>query len=56
MLTQAQDTYFIGRAYLRYFDANGLERVHYNNYTGNSRSYGGVNTSYSLVYDLLNGQ
>ncbi len=55
-LTQAQNTYFIGRAYLRYFDANGLERVHYNNYTGNSRTYGGVNTCYAEVNELINGQ
>jgi hypothetical protein len=55
-LTQAQNTYFIGRAYLRYFDANGLERVHYNNYTGNSKTYGGVNTCYSVVDQLVNGQ
>ena len=55
-LTQAQNTYFIGRAYLRYFDANGLERVHYNNYTGNSRTYGGVNTCYTEVNELINGQ
>ena len=54
-LTQAQNTYFIGRAYLRYFDANGLERVHYNNYTGDSQSYGGVNTCYAQVNELLNG-
>lgn len=53
-LTQAQNTYFIGRAYLRYFDANGLERVHYNNYTGDSKTYGGVNTCYTQVNALLN--
>ena len=55
-LTQAQNTYFIGRAYLRYVDANGLERVHYNNYTGDSQTYGGVNTCYSQVVELLNAQ
>lgn len=55
-LTNAQNTNFIGRAYMRYFDANGLERVHYNNYTGNSRTYGGVNTSYTAVSNLVNGQ
>ena len=54
-LTQAQNTYFIGRAYLRYFDANGLERVHYNNYTGNSQTFGGVNVSYTLVNEMLGG-
>lgn len=55
-LEDAQRVEFIGRAYLRYFDANGLERVHYNNYTGNSNTYGGVKTSYTDVYNLLNGQ
>lgn len=54
-LVNAQNTEFIGRAYLRYFDANGLERVHYNNYTGNAKTYGGVKTSYTAVQNLLNG-
>ena len=54
-LTAAQNTQFIGRAYLRYFDANGLERIHYNNYTGASRTYGGVNTCYTEVQQLVNG-
>lgn len=53
-LTNAQNTYFIGRAYMRYFDANGLERVHYNNYTGDSQTCGGVNTCYTQVMDMLN--
>ena len=39
----------------RYFDANGLERVHYNNYTGNSQTFGGVNVSYTLVNEMLGG-
>jgi hypothetical protein len=55
-LVNAQNTAFIGRAYMRYFDANGLERVHYNNYTGDSQIYGGVNTSYAIVSNLLNQQ
>ena len=55
-LVNAQNTAFIGRAYMRYFDANGLERVHYNNYTGDSQTYGGVNTSYAIVSNLLNQQ
>ena len=54
-LTSAQNTYFIARAYLRYYDANGLERVHYNNYTGDSQTYGGVNTCYTVVNELVNG-
>ena len=52
-LTNAQNTYFIGRAYLRYFDANGLERVHYNSYTGDSQLCGGVNTCYTQVLGML---
>ena len=54
-LTSAQNTNFIARAYLRYYDANGLERVHYNNYTGDSQTYGGVNTCYTVVNELVNG-
>ena len=52
-LTNAQNTNFVGRAYMRYFDANGLERVHYNNYTGDSQLCGGVNTCYSQVLGML---
>lgn len=55
-LLRAQSTDFIGRSYLRYFDANGLERIFYNNYTGASAAYGGVNTSYADVYALLYGE
>lgn len=55
-LTNAQNTQFIGRAYIRYFDANGLERVHYNNYTGNSQTYGGVKTCFTEVNQMVNGQ
>lgn len=54
-LVRAQNTNFIGRAYMRYFDANGLERVHYNNYTGASQTGGGVNTCYAQVNELVNG-
>lgn len=52
-LINAQNTNFVGRAYMRYFDANGLERVHYNNYTGDSQLCGGVNTCYTRVLDIL---
>ncbi len=54
-LTNAQNTNFVARSYMRYFDANGLERIHYNNYTGDSRTCGGVNTCYTDVENLLNG-
>ena len=52
-LTNAQNTQFIGRAYMRYFDANGLERVHYNNYTGDSQTFGGVKTCYAEVQQMV---
>ena len=52
-LINAQNTQFIGRAYIRYFDANGLERVHYNNYTGDSQTYGGVKTCYTEVEQMV---
>ena len=54
-LIAAQNTNFIVRAYMRYYDANGLERVHYNNYTGASATYGGVNTCYTVVNELVQG-
>ncbi len=37
---------FVARAYLRYNDANGLYRTHYNNYAG-TNVYGGVCISYN---------
>lgn len=54
-LNNAQNTEFIARSYMRYFDANGLERVHYNNYTGQSRTFGGVKTCFTEVYNMVNG-
>ena len=54
-LVAAQNTNFVARAYLRYFDANGLERVHYNNYTGDSALYGCVDTNYNVVQELVKG-
>ena len=46
----------LGRAYLRYYDANGLLRTYYNDYDGNSKLYGGVCTSYAQVLELVTGQ
>lgn len=43
---------FVARAYLRYNDANGLYRTHYNNYTG-TNVYGGVCVSYNGAVELL---
>lgn len=43
---------FVARAYLRYNDANGLYRTHYNNYAG-TNVYGGVCISYNGAMKLL---
>lgn len=40
------------RSYIRYTDANGLERVHYNNYTG-TNVYAGCSASFNDAYTLL---
>lgn len=53
-LLQAQATKLLTRSYIRYWDANGLYRTHYNNYTG-TPTYHGLSTSYSQVYEILNG-
>lgn len=50
--TQLEAAYaveFLARAYIRYYDANGLLRTCYNNYTGNSNVYHGCSTSYTFV-------
>ena len=39
----------VARAYMRYYDANGLLRTFYNNYNGSSNAYGGCSTSYDSV-------
>lgn len=44
---------FVARAYLRYNDANGLYRTHYNNYESENVTYGGVCISYNGAMDLL---
>ena len=43
---------FVARAYLRYNDANGLYRTHYNNYAG-TNVYGGVCISYNGAVEWL---
>ena len=43
---------FVARAYLRYNDANGLYRTHYNNYEG-TNVYGGVCISYNGAKALM---
>lgn len=41
------------RAYIRYYDANGLLRTYYNNYTGTD-FHGGCSISFAAARDLLN--
>lgn len=43
---------FAARSYIRYYDANGIERVHYNNYTG-THFYGGCSTSFATVRSAI---
>ena len=52
-LEQEYNQSFAARAYLRYFDANGIERIHYNNYTG-THFYGGCSTSFAAVRNAVN--
>ncbi len=43
---------FAARSYIRYVDANGIERVYYNNYTG-THFYGGCSTSFAAVRNIV---
>ena len=52
-LASAQSQALLARSYIRYTDANGLLRTHYNNYTGNN-VYSGCSASYALALSLLN--
>ena len=47
-LEEAYNQNYAARSYIRYYDANGIERVHYNNYTG-THFYGGCSTSFAAV-------
>ena len=51
-LAKAQNTAMAARAYIRYYDANGLYRTYYNNYTGND-VYGGCSASYNGALEML---
>ena len=55
-LEKAYNEYYSARSYIRYTDSNGLERVYYNNYTGNSVFYGGCSTSFAVIRNMLNKQ
>lgn len=53
-LDAALEQQLIARSYMGYYDANGLYRYYYNNYTGN-QVYHGCRVSYAEALDALNG-
>lgn len=52
-LAAAQNTEITARPYIRYYDANGLYRTYYNNYTG-TVSFGGCSSSFTSAANGLN--
>ena len=56
-LIEAQAQKLLARSYIRYTDANGLLRTHYNNYTSGSHTFGtysGCSASYAEAFELIN--
>ena len=53
-LASAHAQELVARSYIRYTDANGLFRTHYNNYTG-TNVYSGCSASFDLAKSLMNG-
>jgi len=53
-LAQAHSSELVARSYIRYTDANGLLRTHYNNYTG-TVTYSGCSASFDGAKALMNG-
>ena len=56
-LIEAQAQKLLARSYIRYTDANGLLRTHYNNYTSGSHAFGtysGCSASYAEAFELIN--
>ena len=51
-LAEAHSTRLTARSYMRYYDANGLYRTYYNNYTG-TNTMGGCSASYTSVYESI---
>ena len=51
-LEKQYSEYFAARAYIRYYDANGMLRTYYNNYTG-TYFYGGCSTSFANTQALM---
>lgn len=52
-LEEAYNEYFAARSYIRYVDANGLERVYYNNYESRNAFYGGCCTSFDAIRGMM---
>lgn len=48
-IAAAKDSDIIARSYIRYTDANGLLRTYYNDYSGDSKLFGGCSTSFNTV-------
>ena len=53
VLQQAYSQNMVARAYIRYYDANGLLRTYHSNYTGNSRVGGGCSASYNMAMEMV---
>ena len=53
VLEQQYNEYFAARAYIRYYDANGMLRTYYNNYTG-TNFYGSCSTTFANARELMN--
>lgn len=51
-LEQQYNEKIAARAYIRYYDANGMLRTYYNNYTG-TNFYGGCSTSFAAARALM---
>lgn len=52
-LEKQYNEYFAARAYIRYYDANGMFRTYYNNYTG-TNFYGSCSTTFANARELMN--
>lgn len=53
VLQQAYSQNMVARAYIRYWDANGLLRTYHSNYTGNSQVGSGCSASYNMAMEML---
>ena len=51
-IQQAKSSNVLARSYIRYTDANGLLRTHYNDYTG-TNVYGSCSTNFNYVNSFI---